>query len=678
MSANVHHFQTPGPYCFRIHGQVYHQTSTLHPGEGTDPKFGQLYILEGQQALDARLQNTNNQNCSTENMQLIQTVLDAVNPYAAAYKHMYLQEQEAQQEAARQGKPAPVVCMLIKQGPDQRRYNEPRHDEVAAVFVGEDGAPPLQKDIMIYPKDKPMSRLNYLSSNCDPMVYPLLFPRGDLGWVKGSLHVEEYRSSKRQNVTHLQHYSYRFAIRDGFSAIHYSGKLFQQYIVDAYVKTEASRLDYIRRNQAALRVELYTGLMDHVQRQNAARNLPAGKVVVLPSSYAGSPRAMQQNFQDAMAIVCKFGKPDLFLTFTCNPRLPEIVNNLKPNQQLQDRPDLVARVFKLHLKELLKDITDRHVLGMPVAHVHVIEFQKRGLPHAHLLLILAEASKLRDSHDIDRLISAEIPDPQVDAALFDVVKSCMVHGPCGVLKPGAVCMQDGKCSKEFPKLFCEQTIVTDSGYPSYRRPDNGSILNVAGHELDNRWIVPYNPELSKKFCAHINLEACMSIKSVKYLFKYVYKGHDCANIEIVQQDPTTHDEISDFLDARYVSPPEAFWRLSEYPLHGQSHTIIRLAVHMPNNNPVYFTPGQEEEAVNRETANKSQLTAWFELNRVDCRARQYLYTEVPNHYVFDGGRKQWKPRKLRGDTVISRMYAVRPAERELCCLRMLLLHVPGA
>ena len=281
----------------------------------------------------------------------------------------------------------------------------------------------------------------------------------------------------------------------------------------------------MHRNQASLCIELYSGLMDYVQRQADLANLPPGKVVVLPSSYAGSPRAMQQNYQDAMAIVCKYGKPDLFRTFTCNPKLPEITTNLKPHQQPQDRPDLVARVFKQHLQELLKDITHTHVLGLPIAHVHVIEFQKRGLPHAHLLIILDQASKLHDAQDIDRLICAEIPDPVTEATLYEVIKSCMVHGPCGALNPGSVCMHDGLCTKGYPKMYCEQATVNLDRYPCYRRSDNGRTVKAGRYDLDNRWIVPYNPWLSKKFCAHINLEACMSVKSVKYLFKYVYKGH---------------------------------------------------------------------------------------------------------------------------------------------------------
>ena len=97
-----------------------------------------------------------------------------------------------------------------------------------------------------------------------------------------------------------------------------------------------------------------------------------------------------------------------------------------------------------------------------------------------------------------------------------------------------------------------------------------SCRSSAGQQVD---IVPYNPWLSRKFHTHINLEACTAAKSVKYLFEFVYKAHVCANVEVVQRDDITHDELSQFLEARYVSPPEAFWHISEHPLHGQSHTV---------------------------------------------------------------------------------------------------------
>ena len=115
---------------------------------------------------------------------------------------------------------------------------------------------------------------------------------------------------------------------------------------------------------------------------------PIGKRIVLPSTYPGSPRAMTQNYLDAMALVRRYGKPDYFITMTANPAWPEITRHLREWETAADRPDLVARVFKLKLDELLRDLTERGVLGQAVAYTWVIEFQKRGLPHAHILGLL--------------------------------------------------------------------------------------------------------------------------------------------------------------------------------------------------------------------------------------------------------------------------------------------------
>ncbi|GBM61856.1 hypothetical protein AVEN_265503-1 [Araneus ventricosus] len=133
---------------------------------------------------------------------------------------------------------------------------------------------------------------------------------------------------------------------------------------------------------------------------------------------------MQQNYQDAMAMVRKFGKPDLFLTFTCNPSWSEILNSMEGVQRPEDRSDIFVRVFNMKLKELLEDICKHGIFGTVLAYIYVIEFQKRGLPHAHILLTLDSESKIRTKDDIDKFVSAELPDPCTDLRLLDCDKMC--------------------------------------------------------------------------------------------------------------------------------------------------------------------------------------------------------------------------------------------------------------
>lgn len=158
--------------------------------------------------------------------------------------------------------------------------------------------------------------------------------------------------------------------------------------------------------------------------------------------------------------------------------------------------------------------------------IYTIEFQKRGLPHAHILIFLHPDYKYPSSEDIDRIISAEIPDDITDHVLYNHVKSLMIHGPCGALNSNSTCMQDGKCIRYFPKKYSDRRFHDEDGYPLYRRRNNGRVIKKGDIDIDNRYVVPYNPYLLKLYNAHINVEWCNQSRSIKYLFKYVNKGHD--------------------------------------------------------------------------------------------------------------------------------------------------------
>jgi len=102
-------------------------------------------------------------------------------------------------------------------------------------------------------------------------------------------------------------------------------------------------------------------------------------------------------------------------------------------------------------------------------------------------------------------------------------------------------MKNGKCSKRYPQTFTSTTNVDENSYPLYRRRNNNYTFTKEGFEFDNRWIVPYNPYLTAKYNAHINVEIATSITSVKYLYKYVYKGGDRAFAEVQLQNDGDHD-----------------------------------------------------------------------------------------------------------------------------------------
>ena len=160
-----------------------------------------------------------------------------------------------------------------------------------------------------------------------------------------------------------------------------------------YIKIECTRLDYFKHSQKDIRADLYQGIVDSIINGEANGKM-VGQRIVLPASFIGGPRDMLRRYLDAMTLVSRFGKPDFFVTMTCNPEWPEIKGLLKKLQTPQDRPDIVARVFRAKLQDLKEQLFTKNLFGPVVAHVHVIEFQKRGLPHCHMLVILKKDSKL--------------------------------------------------------------------------------------------------------------------------------------------------------------------------------------------------------------------------------------------------------------------------------------------
>jgi hypothetical protein len=138
----------------------------------------------------------------------------------------------------------------------------------------------------------------------------------------------------------------------------------------------------------------------------------------------------------------------------------------QPGQTHSDRHDLSARVFKHRLIKLMNTITKSHVFGFARCWMYSIEWQKRGLPHAHILIWLRDKMK---ADQIDSFISAGLPNPQRDPRLYEIIVKNMIHGPCGRVNPNSPCMKGAKCSKRYSRQLLHDTQTDDHGYPLYRR-----------------------------------------------------------------------------------------------------------------------------------------------------------------------------------------------------------------
>ena len=251
-----------------------------------------------------------------------------------------------------------------------------------------------------------MHRIHEGSPYYTPLHYVLLFPKGDLGWhwamrlepgesgrhpqhrgdedeeegenENDSENEREGNEAHHGSLTCERFHTYRLHIRPKdrtTGLLHWGGCLLQQYVVDAWAQIEQSHLLWLRFNQNKLRAEVYNGLADAIRSGDASlENI--GQRFILPSSHIGSPRNMQQLYQDSMAICRKFIKPKWFITATTNPTWKEITDELLPGQTSSDRPDLICQVFSMKMKHLRTQIVTNELLGTILAYVYHDEYQK--------------------------------------------------------------------------------------------------------------------------------------------------------------------------------------------------------------------------------------------------------------------------------------------------------------
>ena len=250
--------------------------------------------------------------------------------------------------------------------------------------------------------------------------------------------------------------------------------------------------------------------------------------------------------------------------------------------------------------------------------LYSIEFQNRGLPHAHILIWLHHDNKYPSPADIDRVISAEIPDKDSNPDAYEAVAQFMVHGPCGRANKNSSCMVNGSCTKKFPKNFYNETTIDDNGYPIYRRRDDGRFIQKGDVKLDNSYVVPHNINLLVKYQAHINVEWCNQSKAIKYLFKYINKGPDRATM-LVQENVRRNeisgkkqisdvDEIKSYLDCRYISACEACWRIYQFDIHYRTPAVERLSFHLQDEHTVTFTDNQRaRNVINRYDIGRAMI-----------------------------------------------------------------------
>ncbi|XP_074304677.1 uncharacterized protein LOC141639455 [Silene latifolia] len=467
--------QGRGPYTFRMGGQNVHRIGSLLPPDRKTPKFCQLYIYDTEEEVQNRKNAHSPNNPERYNDDLIcllQRMIDAENILAMRFR---MARDRLSDDIERDVS----IRLISRRETDGRTYNRPTASEVAVLIEGDIGNAVEKRDIIIEKESGELQRISELHPLYLALQYPLLFPHGENGWRSGILHSEaslnkSKKKKPRNQVTMREWLAFHLQDRSPFLQsliLLLAAKLLQQFIVDGYMMVESQRLSFLCHNQGLLRVETYKNLANAVDRGETEPS-SAGSRIFMSSSVLQSDGYTIE----IMRFVSKRG--------------------LRP----EDRPDILSRVFKMKLAELMKD---RHICGRVIGGTYTIEFQKRGLPHGHILIFLHRDDKFPEAANVDKIISAEIPDPDENPLLYALVKENMIHGPCGKDFPTCPCMVASKCSRNFPKRCIESTTVDDDRYPVYKRREKGFTVVKSGRKLGNEWVVPYNVQLLLKYRAHI-------------------------------------------------------------------------------------------------------------------------------------------------------------------------------
>ncbi|GJV48494.1 DNA helicase [Tanacetum coccineum] len=175
-----------------------------------------------------------------------------------------------------------------------------------------------------------------------------------------------------------------------------------------------------------------------------------------------------------------------------------------------DRADIVCRVFEQKVKDFVRFLKEVKTSGY-ISTGSLINYR------------------------IDEYISTEILDPVHDPKGYKVVTELMMHGPCGAANLSASCMQNGPCSKHFPKQYNEKTYFDSNG-------PNRILAKISNSKASTSAVGP----------------------------------------------TTQIDEIQNYVDGRFICPYEACWRIFGFLIHYQELAVQILNVHLEDMQRINF------------------------------------------------------------------------------------------
>ncbi|TVY62600.1 ATP-dependent DNA helicase pif1 [Fusarium oxysporum f. sp. cubense] len=644
------HFGVPSDVV--VAGRVYHRLLNLSSGDHSMRWFLYDEAARTDKALVTKVPLTA--------VHQVRRLLQSVNPYLSSIRHAL---QQVPSEAT------PLAVEL---------RDSPASGEIAAIINTQNLNTVDCRKVVFFRHGGRAQFVHVLSRHYEPLQYPLFFPHGTPGWGVpglGDASLREGDATATETGARM-----RMPETCGLSQLQWCrsmllaeprflifGRLTCEYLVDMYSRIEEMNLDYLRRARS-LQSSGFDPATDSLAYDHLRNRLPA--------NFTGSRAWTSDHVADALALARRFGKPTFFITMTTNPGWPDIVSALRSGQHFTDAPTVACRAFHMRLQHL-KAFIKRH-FGRVIYAITVVEFQKRGLPHAHMLIKVSPEPTI---DALDAIISAELPRSPADAALRASVLRTNIHSRNHLNGP-SYCNRDGRCRFGFPHPLSRRTTFDPQGRIHFRR-----------REEEDAWVVPYMPSLILYMDCHINVDVCLSVNIFMYLFKYLFKGPDRANFRVSDDSPAsdTPDEYKDYIAARYLSSSEAAYRIFSFSIVTKEPSVRCLPVHLENHQL-----GQMWRASGNQSF-MSDLLWYFQrprrppfdnLTYPEFYARFYydswqLGRALRDNHIFmflthsDRGPRQRVLIERRHGEVITRIHAIPPRVGELFYLRILLQNRPA-
>ena len=521
------------PSMLRICGRTFHQILNSAASHNQFNNGLNWYVYDASAAHQAPSNPTHQvhkpKDARPEDVDAVRAFLIALNPFAAKLKQMG------------------ELSHMTANTKVELKWKRDDPYFLTALIANTTDLQTSKRSICIWPNKSPAPQpVDILSPFYEPLQYPMFYPTATAGWycdmTAGRFQPRKPLSQTGLLLSQLDYYKrllmkepqqirlYDVSSSNGkvpkqchlapgqrqYAPLRFGqlGVLFNEWAIDMFSRMEDEKLSFVRHGWKP---------QQQAKRSEVERHGKASGRVKLPNSHVGSTRWKRVQLANAWSILTELGVPTLFITFTCNPKWPEILEHLKPGQTAADRPDIVSRVFKLKLDALKKRLREKW--GLRIYEIGVIEYQDRGYPHAHIVTKLTQNSM--SPGEIDQYVQAYLP-PHTRSRCRELVKTHMAHScsNCKKTKEGHCYYKYGPNGKD---ICAETHIVNEDGHVAYKRPTE-----------QDRWVVPTNWDLIEEFQCHINVtpcpvdnpsimprvqvEICYTRNVMKYLFKYLHKG----------------------------------------------------------------------------------------------------------------------------------------------------------